>query len=199
MVLLSPSPVAPAPERPLRGAEPGLLVFSGSAQFRWRCAAAVVARRPLRLTGVRGWDAGAPGLGAAEASFLRLLCALTNGSDLRISDTGTALRLAPGPLRGGRLAHACGGARALGWFVEGVLPLLPWCAVRAELELTGVAGDGGPDWGLDALRGAALPLLAAFGLAASLDVPARGCAPGGGARALLACAPVRELTRSAWW
>jgi RNA 3'-terminal phosphate cyclase-like protein len=131
---------------------------------------------------------------AAEVSFLRLLCALSNGAVLRVSDTGTALRYTPGVLRGGALSHDCGAARPLGWFVEGVLPLLPFCGDKAAaLTLSGVGGDAGPDWSLDALRGAALPFLARFGAAPALDIVSRGAPPRGGAVVRLTCAAVREL------
>ncbi len=44
---------------------PGELRFTGAAQFRARLVLATLARRPLRIDGIRDADAGAPGVGGA--------------------------------------------------------------------------------------------------------------------------------------
>ena len=198
-VVLVSRPVAPAPSAgPSASAGPELR-FRGCAQLRLRIVAATLARRPLRIDGIRGGASASPGLDASEASFLRLVVErLTNGGRLAINDTGTALRYAPGALVGGAVEHDCGTGRSLGWFIEGVLPLLPFCRAPAVLTLSGVSSDVA-DWGVDALRGAVLPFAAQFGLAAgaagglSLDVLSRGAPPLGGARVRLSCPVVREL------
>ena len=49
-----------------------------------------------------------------EASFLRLLEKLTNGSRIDISYTGTTVAFRPGVLVGGKVEHDCGTSRAVG-------------------------------------------------------------------------------------
>lgn len=46
-----------------------------------------------------------------EASFLRLVDKLTNGSRIEINETGTRVRLRPGFVSGGRIEHECGRTR----------------------------------------------------------------------------------------
>jgi len=106
------------------GAAAAQLRFTGCAQFRQRITLATLARKRVRIDDIRA-DSEEPGLQDFEASFLRLVEKLTNGMVLEINETGTSLRYVPGVLQGGVLEHDCGLARGIGWFVEGVLPLLP--------------------------------------------------------------------------
>ena len=57
-----------------------------------------------------------PGLNEAEASFIRLIDKLTNGTRIEISDTGTSVRLIPGFIQGGIVQHDCGLDRGIGYF-----------------------------------------------------------------------------------
>lgn len=170
------------------------LVFEGEAQFRWRIALAVVSGRRIRIDRIRH-RAEAPGLTAAEASFLRLIDKLTNGCKLEVNETGTALRLSPGLIVGGRVEHACALGRAIGWYIEGILPLLPFAKRDVTLELSGVTDDP-RDLGADALRTVTLPLCVHFGMreGLGLKVVRRGCPPDGGGAVTLSCPALRELT-----
>ena len=59
-----------------------------------------------------------------EASLLRLLDKLTNGMKVEINETGTTLKYKPGIVTGGRrISHDCGTARAIGYFLEVVIPV----------------------------------------------------------------------------
>ena len=64
-------------------------------------------------------DDAAPGLREHEASLLRLLEKVTNGTVVEINETGTRLRYAPGVVTGGAgHEHDCGTARSIGYFLE---------------------------------------------------------------------------------
>jgi RNA 3'-terminal phosphate cyclase-like protein len=64
-------------------------------------------------------DDAAPGLRDHEASLLRLLEKVSNGTVVEINETGTRLRYAPGVVTGGAgHEHDCGTARAIGYFLE---------------------------------------------------------------------------------
>ena len=64
-------------------------------------------------------DDAAPGLREHEASLLRLLEKVTNGTVVEINETGTRLRYAPGVVTGGAgREHDCGTARSIGYFLE---------------------------------------------------------------------------------
>ena len=64
-------------------------------------------------------DDASPGLRDYEASLLRLLEKVSNGTVVEINATGTRLRYSPGDIAGGAgLEHDCGTARGVGYFLE---------------------------------------------------------------------------------
>ena len=178
-----------------------VLCYRGARDFRARLTLAVLSGKTVKISEIRAGDDDAPGLAPHEASFVRLLDKLTNGSRIAISTTGVAVRFAPGVLTGGRVEHECGGGRSCGWFLEGVLPLAMWGKAPLTLELRGVTHDD-RDASPDLLRLGALPVLWRFGVGEarddgarlSIEVQTRGSAPGGGGACVLRCPAVRELS-----
>ena len=169
------------------------LRLRGCAHFRQRVVFATLARRRLRIDDIRHKDES-PGLRDFEASFLRLVEKLTNGCRIEINETGTSLRYQPGVIVGGKVAHDCGLSRAVGYFLEGVLPLLPFAKKETRLALAGITNDD-VDPGVDFLKAVLLPVLPLFGVSEglALDVQRRGAAPLGGGLVQLTCPVVREL------
>ena len=169
------------------------LRYTGCAHFRQRLALATLSGRRVVITGIRARD-DSPGLRDYEATFLRLLDKLTNGSAIEINETGTSLRYSPGFLLGGAVEHDCGTARSVGWFLEGVLPLAPFGKKALVLALQGVTNDD-VDFCVDTLKYLHLPAMGHFGVREGLELELvrRGCAPGGGGEVRLACPAVREL------
>ena len=133
-----------------------------------------------------------PGLRDFEVNFLRLIDALTQGTRVEINETGTSLRFHPGLPVGGTLEHDCGTGRAIGWFIEGILPLLPFAKKATALALSGITNDD-VDPCVDMLRTVTLPTLAHFGLheGLTLTLKRRGAPPLGGGLAVLTCPVVR--------
>lgn len=64
-----------------------------------------------------------PWLPRAVKSFSPALLKCHDLPQVEINETGTTLRFKPGYITGGRITHECGTTRALGWFIEGLLPL----------------------------------------------------------------------------
>lgn len=189
----------------------------GSVQFRQRLIVSILSHRPLLLRNIRANDLDAPGLRDYEASFLRLLDRMTNGSTIEINATGTQLRFKPGVLLGGTIEHDCPIGiieenedkpylsspryRGIGWFLEGLLPLAPFGKEPLHLTMNGVTDgtchrDPSPEYVASSL----IPLLQRFGVGAedegppvSLRVSKRGAAPLGGGRLEFFCPIVKEL------
>jgi RNA 3'-terminal phosphate cyclase-like protein len=63
------------------------------------------------------------------------------GTKIEINETGTTLRFKPGLLMGGPITHDCGTSRSMGWFIEGILPLAPFCKFPLNLTLSGITND----------------------------------------------------------
>jgi len=174
----------------------------GAVQFRQRLVVAILSHRPLMIRNIRANDVEAPGLRDHEASFLRLLDKLTNGSTFEINSTGTQLRFKPGVLLGGEHEHTCPESRSTGWFLEGLLPLAMFGKEPLALTLHGTT-DGlcDTDPSVDYISISLMPLLKRFGIGAEQDetppphvkVIRRGAAPGGGGEVAFFCPIVKEI------
>jgi RNA 3'-terminal phosphate cyclase-like protein len=100
----------------------------------------VLSGRPVRFRNVRA-AADEPGLRDHEVSFLRLIDKISNGSTIEIDHTGTDVFFRPGVLTGGRLTHDCPPSRAIGYFLEAMTWLAPFCKKPLVLILTGITND----------------------------------------------------------
>lgn len=130
-----------------------------------------------------------------EAGFLRLMDELTTGSVIEINETGTSLHFKPGFIHGGKLTFDCGTERGIGYYVEGILPMVAFGKKPVRLVLTGITNcDSDPS--VDVLNAVTLPLMKRFlgmddGLV--LKVKRRGAPPLGGGEAVFSCPVVRQL------
>jgi len=154
----------------------------GAVQFRLRLVVSILSHRPLLLRNIRSDDVHNIGLQEHEASFLRLLDKMTNGSTIEINATGTQLRFKPGILLGGDIDHACPVSppqtttdshspttasitRNVGWYLEGIIPLAPFGKEPLSLTMTGVTdGLSDMDPSPDYLATSILPVLLQFGV-----------------------------------
>eukprot|EP00559_Dactyliosolen_fragilissimus_P002118 CAMPEP_0184872218 /NCGR_PEP_ID=MMETSP0580-20130426/41158_1 /TAXON_ID=1118495 /ORGANISM="Dactyliosolen fragilissimus" /LENGTH=537 /DNA_ID=CAMNT_0027374975 /DNA_START=10 /DNA_END=1623 /DNA_ORIENTATION=+ len=164
----------------------------GAVQFRQRIAVSILSHKPLLIRNIRSESLIAPGLRTHEASFLRLIDKITNGSSIEINATGTQLRFRPGVLIGGSYHHDCpveqpenedeeededekergeGSSftlprtRGIGWYIEGILPLAPFGKAPLQLTMTGITdGTCTLDPSPDYIRATLLPLLGRFGI-----------------------------------
>ena len=64
-----------------------VLVFKGAKNLRQKLVYATLAGKTVRINGIRE-NAERPGLQSHEASLLRLIEKITNGSVVEISETG---------------------------------------------------------------------------------------------------------------
>ncbi|KAI9325443.1 RNA 3'-terminal phosphate cyclase/enolpyruvate transferase [Zopfochytrium polystomum] len=190
--------------------------LQGHHNFRMRLVLATLSGRPVRIDKIRqrpspgGGDVVVPsdapedhtGLLDYEVSFLRLLEKVTNGSTVEISYSGTALIYRPGVIVGGKVEHACPTSRAIGYFLEPLIALSPFCKTPLTATLTGVTNNN-IDVGVDVLRTVTLPVLRRFlpesTASAGLQVPLelkidrRGLQPAGGGAVTFRCPTVRCL------
>ena len=185
----------------------------GAVQFRQRLVVSILSHRPLLIRNIRADDLEAPGLSEYEASFLRLLDSMTNGSNIEINATGTQLRFKPGVLIGGDITHTCpvpnsdsdssfAKYASVGWFLEGILPLAPFGKNSLHLTLEGITdGMCDTDMSPDYIATSILPIFLRFGIGSdadegpppSIQVTRRGAAPLGGGEAVFTCPIVKEI------
>lgn len=209
-----------------------LIFDDGAVQFRLRLVVSLLSSRPVLIRNIRADnDTEAPGLRPYEVSFLRLLDRITNGSRIEINATGTQVRFVPGFLIGGTHSHNCpvlstedediqddrealrSKIRSIGWYIEGILPLIPFGKNPITIQFTGLTdGTCEHDPSVDYWQATALPLLARFGVGSdanddfmapdgpSIKIQQRAAVPlGQHGKVTLYCPNVRASLKSIDW
>mmetsp|Transcript_12155 Transcript_12155/g.18355 ORF Transcript_12155/g.18355 Transcript_12155/m.18355 type:complete len:362 (+) Transcript_12155:64-1149(+) len=168
------------------------LRYHGCSLFRNRLTTSILSGKTLIIKDIRS-DHEAPGLLDYEASYLRLLDKLLDGSFIEINETGTLLKFRPGILIGGSIQHDCPSSRSIGWFIEGIIPLIVFAKNPVSIQFTGITNDE-MDISVDVFKSVTLPLMRNFGIEGmTLNIKRRGAAPNGGGLVEFTCPIVREL------
>lgn len=174
---------------------PEFLKFTGHKSFTHRLVLSTLTGRPIHISSIRSSSPTAPGLAPHEVSFLRLLEAVTNGSSMQISYTGTTITYHPGLITGTiagagasdgdviehSLPHNC--TRGITYFLLPIALLAPFSKAHMNVRFSGPgvitsATDTG-DMSVDSFRTAILPLYGLFGIPPArieLRVLQRSCA-----------------------
>ncbi|XP_070564203.1 RNA 3'-terminal phosphate cyclase-like protein [Ptychodera flava] len=171
-----------------------VLCYEGCNFFRQRLILATLSGKSVKIKKIRQKDDD-PGLRDFEASFIRLLDRITNGSRIEVNETGTGVFYQPGLLAGGNIEHDCNIQRSLGYYLEALVCLAPFCKKPIKAILRGITNDK-IDPSVDVIRTVTLPLLRRFGISdegLELKVLKRGAPPNGGGEVLFRCPIVRKL------
>ncbi|NP_001089932.1 uncharacterized protein LOC735001 [Xenopus laevis] len=171
------------------------LRYEGCNFFRHRIVLSTLSGRPVKIQGIRVKDES-PGIRDFEASSIRLMDKITNGTRIEINETGTSLYYQPGLLSGGTLEHDCNIQRSIGYYLESLFCLAPFMKLPLKITLRGVTNDQ-VDPSVDTLKATAIPLMKKFGVDGEhfeLKIIKRGMPPGGGGEVVFSC-PVRKLLR----
>lgn len=173
----------------------GSLTYDGCNFFRQRLVLSTLSGKRVKIRNIRAADDN-PGLRDFEASFIRLLDKVTNGTQIEINQTGTVLFYQPGLLYGGSIEHDCNVQRSIGYYLEALLMLAPFMKNPLKAVLKGVTNDP-TDPSVDLLKVTAIPIIKKFGIdgdGLEIKVIKRGMAPGGGGEVHFSC-PVRRTIR----
>uniref|UniRef100_A0A8C7WYI1 RNA 3'-terminal phosphate cyclase-like protein n=1 Tax=Oryzias sinensis TaxID=183150 RepID=A0A8C7WYI1_9TELE len=184
----------PSVETTIQMANQGLS-YEGCNFLRQRLVLSTLSGKRVRIKNIRSKEDD-PGLRDFEASFIRLLDKVTNGSRIEINQTGTVLSYQPGLLYGGSIEHDCNPQRSIGYYLEALLMLAPFMKMALKATLRGVTNDPN-DPTIDLLKTTAVPLMKRFGIDGEgfdLRVVKRGMAPGGGGEVVLSC-PIRRTLK----
>jgi RNA 3'-terminal phosphate cyclase-like protein len=155
----------------------------------------------VHISKIRPSSSIRPGLSPAEVSLIRLLDAVTNGSEITFNVTGTALLYKPGMIVGsvagygadpvtGEITHTVNkevaSERAASYLLIPLLVLGSVSRSPVKVRLIGpgvVTGATDRDVSVDTVRTAVVPCLAKFGVRferIELKIMQRSCAGGGG-------------------
>nr|OQO25886.1 hypothetical protein B0A51_07668 [Rachicladosporium sp. CCFEE 5018] len=164
---------------------PPPLKFTGSKYLVQRLVLATLTGRPIRISQIRASSHTAPGLSPHEVSFLRLLDAITNGSQIEFSYTGTTVAYKPGLITGSAAGYGAAGgvirhelpaecSRGVAYFLIPLCILAPFAKSAVNVILTGpgviTSATEAGDVSVDTVRSAILPVLKNFGIENGLEV-----------------------------
>lgn len=168
--------------------------YNGCNFLRQRLVLSTLTSKPVKISKIR-FKEDDPGIRDFESSLLRLMDKITNGSKIEVNETGTDLSFLPGILTGGRVEHDCGTEHSIGYFLEVLVALGPFCKNPLHATLTGVTNNQ-TDPSVDLIKASVLPVLRKFFLddeGLELKVVKRGAAPEGGGQVVFKCPVKRQL------
>ncbi|KOC69913.1 putative RNA 3'-terminal phosphate cyclase-like protein [Habropoda laboriosa] len=171
-----------------------VLIYEGCNYLRYRLILSTLSGKPVRITNIRIKDDD-PGLKEYEVSFIRLLDKITNGTRIELNETGTNLFYGPGLLNGGELEHDCSLQRGIGYYLEAIVILAPFCKNAVDVKLKGITNNT-MDPSVDRIKVAAVPILKRFLLGDNeilFTISKRGAAPLGGGEIRFKCPVSRNL------
>lgn len=169
--------MAAAPQPPLR--------FTSQKALAHRLVLSTLTGRTVHISQIRPSSTTSPGLASHEISFLRLLEAVTNGSQIEISYTGTTLVYRPGLITGsapgsgasgGVIKHElpAGCTRGVSYFLVPLCLLAPFSKAPMNVLFTGsgviTSATTSGDMSADSVRTAILPLYAQFGISNNIEL-----------------------------
>lgn len=172
------------------------LRLTGHRAFAQRLVLSTLTGRPVHISKIRTDSPTNPGLAPHEVSFLRLLEAVTNGSSMQISYTGTTITYHPGLITGaapgaGTAADGdviehhvpAGCTRGVTYFLLPLCQLAPFSKAHMNVRLSGpgviTSATEAGDLSVDSFRTAILPVFDLFGILTGrieLRVLQRSCA-----------------------
>lgn len=165
------------PQAPLR--------FTSEKSLAHRLVLSTLTGKPVHISQIRPSSPTHPGLAPHEISFLRLLEAVTNGSHIEISYTGTTLLYRPGLITGsvpgsgasgGVIRHElpAGCSRGVSYFLVPLCILAPFSKAPVNVLFAGqgviTSATSFGDMSADSVRTAILPLYAQFGISNNIDL-----------------------------
>ena len=137
---MAPTGSAPSGSRP----KSDILRFTSHHHLRHRLVLSILSGKSMLVTSIRPDDVHV-GLREYEINLLRLVEKVTNGSTIEISATGTSFMFHPGLLPGGSYTHTCNNGRSIGYYLEVLVPLAPFCKKAMDVMMYGITGEQGGD------------------------------------------------------
>lgn len=164
---------------------PQALRFTGSKYLAQRLVLATLTGKTIRISQIRASSTSAPGLAPHEVSLLRLLDAITNGSQIEFSYTGTTVAYKPGLINGSAAGYGASGgvvrhevpadcSRGLSYFLLPLCLLAPFAKSPVSVLFTGpgviTSSTEAGDVSVDTVRTAILPLFRNFGIENNIEL-----------------------------
>jgi RNA 3'-terminal phosphate cyclase-like protein len=169
-----------------------MLTFKGCNYLKQRLILSTLSGKAIKLTDIR-CNTSSPGIRQFEVNLLRLMDKLTNGTKIELNDDGTSLLYVPGLLEGGSIQHDTCPEKGIGYYLDILVSLGPFCKNALDVKLKGVTNSADSP-SVDHIKNACLPILKRFLIVTEgleLKVLKRGMMPGGGGEISFKC-PIRK-------
>lgn len=161
------------------------LKFQGPEYLTSRLTISTLTGKPIRISKIRESSHTNPGLLPNEVSFFRLLDAITNGSHIEFSMTGTTVLYKPGLIMGSAAGYGASGGvirhelprendRGISWFLIPLCMLAGFAKTQVNVLFTGpgviTSATEKGDVSVDTVRTAILPLYKHFGMEMNIEL-----------------------------
>ncbi|KXJ69402.1 hypothetical protein RP20_CCG027265 [Aedes albopictus] len=179
------------------GKEHSYLIYRGSNFLKQRLILSTLSGKPVEIRDIRLQDDESPGLREYETDLLKLLDKVTNGTRVKVDRTGCSFSYQPGLLQGGAFQHDCCTERGIGYYLDVLVALGPFCKLPLDVTLTGVTNSAESP-SVDHIKASAFAVLKRFLLVdegLELTIRKRGIMPGGGGEVHFKC-PVRKTLKA---
>lgn len=165
--------------------------------MKQRLILSTLSGKPIEIRDIRVLDDENLGLREYETNMLQLLDKLTNGTRVKVDKSGLSFTYRPGLLYGGVIQHDCCVEKGIGYYLDLLVALGPFCKKPLEVTLTGVTNSADSP-SVDHIQASAFRALKNFlivdeGL--ELIIRKRGLMPDGGGEVVLKC-PVRRTLKA---
>ena len=173
------------------------LDYTGPSFFRQRLVLSTLSTLPLIITDIR-YGQEEPGIRDFEAGVIWLLEKITSGAVIEINETGTRIVYKPGILIGGSIEHVCNLNKSIGYYLEVLLMVAPFCKEPIKARLKGVTNCC-DEASVDYLKQTSLKLMERAGIhGVDIKVVSRGAKPLGGGEVVFSCPVVQKLKPLHW-
>lgn len=173
-----------------------MLSLKGSENFRARVALAALCGKEVLLDELHSESLESPGLRKSEACVLKLLESVTQGTEISVNSTHTAVTLRPGALHGQdfQFVFHCHNERGLTFYLEFLAMIAPWFKQPIDVILKGVT-DHPLDMSIDAFRSLLKSVFTQLNLPeVETTVERRGLLPLGGGEVRFQCGTLKAVT-----
>lgn len=166
----------------------GLQEYEGCNFLKQRLICSLLSRNPVKITNLRPM-----GIKEFERCLLDLIEKITGGTKYTIHPNNNEIFFVPGALEGGEITHECDLERSIGYYLELLVAVAPFCKEPIDARLFGIT-NGKDATSVDFIKRNTMAWMKeVYNIDEGLDlkIVKRGMVPDGGGEVIFNC-PIRK-------